>query len=169
MEQDNKYIRSLIDSAKQGKIVALEELYRMNLNRIYAIIFRMTADKTLACLLTHNVLITAWKNLNNVSEDISIFDWFRMVAVNITYHELRSGRIRKNKKKLKPFMIEKSSDEFYSEPLEKTIAELMYDARSLIVLNRIEGFSFIEIDNLIDIAEDQAKEICLKLKNRFLN
>ena len=162
MEQDNKYIRSLIDSAKQGKVVALEELYRMNLNRIYAIIFRMTADKTLACLLTHNVLITAWKNLNNVSEDISIFDWFRMVAVNITYHELRSGKLRKNKKKLKPFMIEKSSDEFYSEPLEKTIAELMYDARSLIVLNRIEGFSFIEIDNLIDIAEDQAKEILVK-------
>ena len=85
-----------------------------------------------------------------------------MVAVNITYHELRSGRIRKNKKKLKPFMIEKSSDEFYSEPLEKTIAELMYDARSLIVLNRIEGFSFIEIDNLINVAEDQAKEILVK-------
>ena len=162
MEQDNKYIRSLIESAKQGKVVALEELYRMNLNRIYAIIFRMTADKSLACLLTHNVLITAWKNLNNVSEDISISDWFRMVAVNITYHELKSGRLRKNKKKLKPFIIEQSSDEFYSEPLEKTIAELRYDARSLIVLNRIEGFSFIEIDNLIDISEDQAKEILVK-------
>ena len=51
MEQDNKFIKSLIESAQNGKVVALEELYKMNINRIYAIALRLTGKGPLAGLL----------------------------------------------------------------------------------------------------------------------
>ena len=72
MEQDNKFIRSLVQSAQNGKVVALEELYTMNLNRIYAIAFRSTANKPLAGLLTQNTLINAWQQLSRIREELHL-------------------------------------------------------------------------------------------------
>ena len=63
MSSDNKFIRSLIENAKQGNNAAIEQLFQMNLGKIYAFALRLTANKAMAETITKESFIEAWKKL----------------------------------------------------------------------------------------------------------
>ena len=63
MGQENKFIKSLVANAQQGKLVALEELFELNLNVTYTLVLRLTGNKSQAELLTQKSLVTAWKEI----------------------------------------------------------------------------------------------------------
>ena len=71
MTQDNKFIRSLIESAKRGNNAALEQLFEMNLGKIYKLSFLLTGDKPSADLITINTFINAWDFTDTIDEDIT--------------------------------------------------------------------------------------------------
>lgn len=158
MDQDNKFIRAHIQNAQRGKIVSLEELFQMNINRIYAIILRMTNSKSLAGMVAFNVLIKVWKNIKNYPEDISFGDWMIRIAVEMAFEELKTGKLSQDKKLQKQIKTESGVEEFLTVPLEKAMSDLNFESRTSIVLNRIEHFSFDEITELTGITEDEAKE-----------
>ena len=159
MEQDNKFIRSLVQSAQSGKIVALEELYKMNLNRIYAIALRVTADKPLAGLLTQTTLIDAWQQLARVRAEVPFADWLKSMIIYDVLGELREGTLQKDKKALKLFKGDGKSDKHLHDPLEKAITELSGNQRLVVVLNLIEDYSTSEIADLLSLSEKKTNEL----------
>jgi RNA polymerase sigma factor (sigma-70 family) len=162
MKQDNKLVRSLIQNAQNGKIVSLEELFRMNIEHVYAIILRMTASKSLAGLIGVNVLIKVWKSIKEFPNDLTFDDWMLRITFRITYEELKTGKLVKEKKLGKKIARESGVEEFLNVPLEKAISELDFEKRTLIVMNRIEQLSFNEIKDLTGITEDKAKDQLVK-------
>jgi DNA-directed RNA polymerase specialized sigma24 family protein len=71
LSSDNKFVRSLIENAKQGNNAAIEQLFQMNLGKIYAVALRLTANKSLAEIITQETFIEAWKKINLVRSDAS--------------------------------------------------------------------------------------------------
>ena len=45
MEVESKYIRSMLQSAQAGNNAALEQLFEMNLDRIYTLSHRLTGNQ----------------------------------------------------------------------------------------------------------------------------
>jgi len=162
MKQDNKFVRSLIQNAQNGKVVSLEELFRMNIDRIYAIILRMTANKSLTSLIGVNVLIKLWKGIREFPGDMLFSDWMIRIAIRTTFKELKTGKLVKEKKLNKKIASESGVEEFINVPIEKAISELDIETRSLIVMNRIEQLSFTDINELTGILENDAKEYLTK-------
>ena len=94
MSSDNKFVRSLIENAKQGNNAAVEQLFQMNLGKIYAFALRLTANKSLAETITKETFIEAWKKMNLVRSDASFLKWLSAITV---YQTIDSLRTRKNK------------------------------------------------------------------------
>jgi RNA polymerase sigma-70 factor (ECF subfamily) len=162
MKQDNKFVRALIQNAQNSKIVSLEELFRMNIDRIYSIVIRMTANKSLASLIGVNVLIKVWKGIKEFPNDTTFEDWMIRIAIKTTFKELKTGKLVKEKNLQKQIDSESGVEAFLAVPLEKAISELNYESRSSIVMNRIEQLSFNEITELTGMSEDETKENLIK-------
>ncbi len=155
MSRENKYIQSLKINAQLGKLVALEELYEINLNSIYTLVLRLAGNKSLAELITKNTLVTAWKEIKeNGPDDITFSEWLKNIAVKITADELRNSSDPKRKNEVKDDQPEGSS----SERLEQAIADLDDDSRIILVLNKIENRSLVNISRLLSKTESDVEK-----------
>ena len=83
MKKNNKFIRTLVVNAQHGNNAAFEQLYQMNVDRIYALLLRLTAHKTYAENITQRVFVKAWQKLALVREDFAFASWL----VGLTIHD----------------------------------------------------------------------------------
>ena len=149
MSSDNKFVRSLIENAKHGNNAAIEQLFQLNLGKIYAFALRLTANKSLAETITKETFIEAWKKMNLVRSDASFLKWLSAITVYQTIDSLRS-----NKKKAKVDHNQLKELESKGE-LDKHIFELPDQERMIFVLNKIEGYTTEEISDMMGIKKDQ--------------
>ena len=151
MSSDNKFVRSLIENAKQGNNAAIEQLFQMNLGKIYAFALRLTANKSLAESITKETFIEAWKKINLVRSDSAFLKWLSAITVYQTIDSLRSKK-QKHKKDHSELRELGSKDE-----LDKYILALPDQERMIFVLNKIEGYTIEEISDMMGVKKDQVK------------
>ncbi len=148
LSSDNKFVRSLIENAKQGNNAAIEQLFQMNLGKIYAFALRLTANKSLAESITKETFIEAWKKINLVRSDSSFLKWLSAIAVYQTIDTLRS-KSHKQKLDRTEFRELESKDE-----LDKYILALPDQERMIFVLHKIEGYTIDEISDMMGTKKD---------------
>ena len=149
MSIDNKFVRSLIQSAKQGNNAAIEQLFQMNLGKIYAFALRLTANKPLAESITKETFIEAWKKISLVRPDASFLKWLNAITVYKTIDSLRKQK--QDPKKIKSDIREIEA----KDDLDNYILSLPEQERMIFVLNMLEGYSIDEISDLMGIKKDQ--------------
>ena len=143
MAEENKYMRSLIENAQQGKMVALEELYEINLNRVHTLVSRLAGNKLMAELLTKAILVRVSEKMTENGPGKMLFsDWIREISVELTVKELKNPTFLKDKKIKKRLKRGNQTADFSSDPTEKIIAELDLEQRITFVLNKIENYNF---------------------------
>lgn len=150
MIPDNKFVRSLLQSAQRGNYTALEQLFKMNIGKVYAIVLRMTANKSFASKITVETFIEAWKKLKIIREDSPFTGWLIAIAVYKTLDVFRSNKDEFGKK---PDLTEiESKDSF-----ENDILRLPHLERLIFVLNKIEKYSIDEIADMILMKKDDVE------------
>jgi len=146
---DNKFVRSLIQNAKQGNNAAIEQLFQMNLGKIYAFALRLTANKPLAESITKQTFIEAWKKITLVRPDASFLKWLNAITVYNTIDSLRTQKQDAKKAKSETKDLEIKDD------LDIYILNLPEQERMIFVLNKLEGYTIEEISDLMGIKKDQ--------------
>ncbi len=142
MLPDNKFVRSLVQNAQRGNFTALDQLFRMNIGKVYAVVLRMTANKSFASKITVETFIEAWKKLKLIREDSPFTGWLIAIAV---YKTLDVFRNNKEEFAKKPDLTEiESKDSF-----ENDILRLPHLERLIFVLNKVEKYSIDEIADMI--------------------
>jgi DNA-directed RNA polymerase specialized sigma24 family protein len=158
MSQDNKYIKSLIENARRGKIGSLEELFEMCLADIYTLIVRLTGDKKLAERFTIDTLITAWKEIQkDAPEHISFENWLRNIAIKITICGLIGSNDCEKRYKKKSSLKSSNREAYSSDPLENAIAGLDDESRAIFVLNKIEGKPLASFSGFLGVTKIDAE------------
>ena len=111
MVEENKYMRTLTENAQGGKIVALEELYEINLNQVHTLVSRLAGNKLVAEQLMKSILVRAWERIGEDGPGERLFsDWIRDLSIHFTINELRDPNMlsdKKLKKQLKPILKKK--------------------------------------------------------------
>ncbi len=162
---EKKEFSSDLDIARRaviGDSEAFLALYQQNLPRIYAICLRMVADRDEAEEVTQQALIRAWETLSSYRGESPLSAWIHRVAVNVALDHLRS------RKRLNSRLQFTDDVETYATPdpsssrdiqldLEQAIAALPPQARAVVVLHDIEGYSHAEISGLLGIAIGTSK------------
>ena len=156
MAQENKFIKSLIQSAQNGNSAALEQLFEMNIARVYGICLRILGNTENAEAVTVLVFIEAWKQIKFIRPDISFTEWLCSMAVWNSLELIRSGdnsnkAIRKKKKN--EHEVNSHLDEF-----DEVLIKLPDKERLPFVLFNIEGYREVETCDMLSIKPHDLKK-----------
>lgn len=165
LEVDVSQEQTWIALTKEGDQHAFHQLYLLHHKRIYALCWRMLADKASAEDVCQEVFVQLWQKINNFRGESKFSTWLHSVASNTVLNHLR-----KQKNWLqRVFSIEDhplveqasestdvSSDETLAE-LDKHILRLPEKARLVFVLFAVEGYRHEEIANMLGMAVGSSK------------
>ena len=148
-----------ITQAQQGSQQAFHHLYESYHRRIYALCWRMMADKDSAEDVCQEVFVQLWQKINNFRGESKFSTWLHSVATNIVL-----GHIRKNKTWIQRiFSIEEQVVDDISvempelSNLDKKIQLLPERARLVFILFAIEGYRHEEIAGMLGMAVGSSK------------
>lgn len=148
-----------ITQAQQGNQQAFRQLYEAYHRRIYALCWRMLADKDSAEDVCQEVFVQLWQKIHNFRGESKFSTWLHSVATNIVLNH-----IRKHKTWIQRiFSIEDQVVEDVSvempecSNLDKKIQTLPERARLVFVLFAIEGYRHEEIANMLGMAVGSSK------------
>ena len=167
MQED--YIIQLITSAKAGKKEAFRELCNTNLKKIYNLTLRIVLNKNIAELLTQNIFIQAWEELQSFTEEEDFEVWIKNIAINKILDEIQSNEI---KKKLITEKTITENDFILSSPdkFERIVLLLPDIERIPFILHEIEEYTYEEIAAFYeDLNKDGIKDMIRETRNTFLN
>lgn len=152
----------IIARAKQGDQQAFHQLYQSYHRRIYALCWRMLADKDSAEDVCQEVFVQLWQKINNFRGESKFSTWLHSVATNIVL-----GHLRKQKNWLQRiFSIEdhqtaettvELQDDAEFSSLDKQIQRLPERARLVFVLFAVEGYRHEEISQMLGMAVGSSK------------
>ncbi|OUR74964.1 RNA polymerase subunit sigma-70 [Colwellia psychrerythraea] len=150
--------------AKQGSQAAFYQLYEKYHRRIYALCWRMLADKDSAEDVCQEVFVVLWQKINNFRGESKFSTWLHSVATNVVL-----GHLRKHKNWLqRVFSIEEQgagvqdpsvslTDDSTLTLLDQHIARLPERARLVFVLFAVEGYRHEEIATMLTMAVGSSK------------
>ena len=155
-----------ITQAKNGSQAAFHKLYEMHYRKIYALCWRMLADKESAEDVCQEVFVVLWQKINNFRGESKFSTWLHSVASNVVLSYLRKQKnwlqrifsIEEQAKHTLPDEISVPLDDSSTlEALDKNIARLPERARLVFVLFAVEGYRHEEIANMLNIAVGSSK------------
>jgi RNA polymerase sigma-70 factor (ECF subfamily) len=145
-------VPSTVRRAQAGDAAAFVQLYRDNVNRVYALCLRISGDAGRAEELTQDVFVRAWQKLASFEGKSAFSTWLHRLAVNVVLGDRRSEKVRVARifATDEPEVWEgpstaKSADPGTGIDLERAIAQLPPGARSVFVLHDVEGYRHEEI------------------------
>lgn len=159
----------LIRRAQQGDEKALEELLLACEKRVYNIAYRLMGNEADAYDMAQESLIKIYRGIAAFKGESSLSSWVYRITVNTCMDGLRK---RKNAPISLEYSIEKGvpfEDEYGETPetkalsleraqdIRKAISILSDNYRAVIVMRDIDGFSYEEISDMLDISVGTVK------------
>ncbi len=160
----------LVHRAQQRDTAAFAALYRVHVNRIYALCLRMTADAAQAEEFTQQAFIGAWQKLPLFRGESAFGSWLHRLAVNTVLMAFRS-RSRLSARVM--FTDDPAALETPITPppsgmrldLDQAIAALPPQARTIFVLHDVEGWQHHEIAEQLGLATGTTKAQLHRARN----
>lgn len=164
--------QELVHSAQKGDTSAFGQLVEAHQSKIYSLCYRMTGNAEDAADLTQEVFLSAWRSLSRFQEQSSFGTWVYRMATNASIDFLR----REKRRQVLSMTMEEDSeerqaqvpDERYSphrlleqkearQAVADALAALSPEHRQALVLREMEGLSYQEIGQLLDLEEGTVK------------
>lgn len=150
----------LIEQAQRSSTRAFEALYRMHVDRVYAVCLRMTGNVSEAEDCAQDAFIQAWNKLKLFRGDSAFSTWLHRIAVNSVL-----GRMRKSKREQDRIMAVaddappklETGDSGELRDLSDAVDKLPEGARNVFVLHAIYGYSHDETGEMLGIAAGTSK------------
>ncbi|MHC1742991.1 MAG: sigma-70 family RNA polymerase sigma factor [Syntrophobacteraceae bacterium] len=160
--------RRLVASAARGDRGAFDQLIRAHMNRVFNLCSRMMGDHEEAGDCAQDTFLKAYRSLKNFRGESSFSTWMCSIAVNTCKTRLQSAAYRYGRHAVSlasagssmsdagnvdppdpaPTVLETIERHEMERSLHNAIQALPTDARTVIVLRDVEGFSYEEISRM---------------------
>jgi len=138
-------------------MLAFEALYRRHAGRVLAVCLRLTGERGRAEEAVQDVFVRVWERLTSFRGESAFTSWLHRLAINTVLQGMRSDRRRVARVALgedeeldgaaaTPSPVEERID------LEEALARLPEQARTVVVLHDVEGFTHEEIAVMTGVA-----------------
>ena len=151
--------RVWIQEARKGNELAAYNLYESYSKAMYNTLIRVVCDEEAAKDLLQEAFVKAFKNLENLTNEVAFAGWLKRIVVNIGLEYVRK----------KKYVFEDIDDQHdhleEDEPISEvdvnsihaTIKELPNGCRTVLSLHVFEGYKHAEIAAELSIAESTSK------------
>lgn len=152
--------QQLIERAKERDRQAFHQLYERYVKRVYAICWRLLADKNAAEEVTQDVFMSVWQQLPQFDGRSLFSTWLHAIATKQAVSHFRARR--RWFERFLPFDLAANDhreyqDDYQEHGVEAAIQKLPTQARMVFVLFAIEGYRHEEIADLLNIAVGSSK------------
>ncbi len=138
-------------------MLAFEALYRRHAGRVLAVCLRLTGERGRAEEAVQDVFVRVWERLKSFRGESAFTSWLHRLAINTVLQAMRSDRRRvarvapADEQELHgaaapALPVEQRID------LEEALARLPEQARTVVVLHDVEGFTHEEIAAMTGVA-----------------
>ncbi len=153
--------KSLVSRVRRGDQEAEYALYHRHAARIHRLIFRLCGDEELTNELTQDSFVRAFERLEHFRGDSTFGTWLHRIAVNITINARRSAnrqaqRVASIDEDL-PAPAYEALDPDLERSLGDAIEALSVGQREVFVMHALEGYTHVEIGEILGISEGTSK------------
>jgi RNA polymerase sigma-70 factor (ECF subfamily) len=148
----------------------LEELVREHLDSVYRVAFSVVRDSALAEDVAQDAILKAWKALPTFRGDSSLRSWLLRITHNTAISTLRRRREEYRDPDLLPeheqliTTEKKVVDSMSMDAFETALSSLDELSRSIVVLREVEGMSYDEISEALDVPLPTVKTRLLRAR-----
>ena len=161
----------LVEACLRGDRHAFDKLVDRYEGPLYSAAYRITGSVEDAMDATQNAFVNAYEKLHTFDSSYRFFSWIYRIAVNQSLNLV--GR-RKNQTQIEDDSVVEhqgpaeafDSAEIHGQ-LKRALLELEPHYRTVIVLKHLEGFSYREISELLDIPEKTVKSRLFTARQRL--
>ncbi len=167
-EADADY--AVVKQVQAGDVAAFDRLIVKYRERVFGVIYNLTANREDASDLAQDTFIKAFQSINRFQGNCSFFTWLYRIAVNTSLSHLRKNRLRTffslekihedgtNTQILEQLTDKKGADrDTYllelKEKLNEALQKLSIPHRTVITLFEIDGLSHSEIAGIMGCTE----------------
>jgi RNA polymerase sigma-70 factor (ECF subfamily) len=146
----------LVSRAQAGRLDAFEELVRRHRLATYRVAFRMLGDESDAEDATQDAFVQAWRNLGGFRADAAFSTWMYRIVTNRCLNMLRARRRTEplpdtqEAPTSRPDRIAEAR--WQVEDLKRAIGGLTPEQRAPLVLRELEGCSYEEIAQALELS-----------------
>jgi RNA polymerase sigma-70 factor (ECF subfamily) len=146
----------LVSRAQAGRLDAFEELVRRHRLGTYRVALRMLGDESDAEDATQDAFVQAWRNLAGFRADAAFSTWMYRIVTNRCLNLLRARRRteplseRHEASTARPDRIAEAR--WQVEDLKRAIDRLTPEQRAPLILRELEGCSYEQIAEALDLS-----------------
>ena len=146
----------LVSRAQAGRLDAFEELVRRHRLGTYRVALRMLGDEDDAEDATQEAFLQAWRNLDGFRADAAFSTWMYRIVTNRCLNMLRARRRTQPLSETqeaptsRPDRIAEAN--WQVEDLKRAIARLTPEQRAPLVLRELQGCSYEEIAEALELS-----------------
>lgn len=163
--------QTLVRRAQAGDHEAYRALYEAYLPRIHGLAYRMCGDADLADDLVQAAFVRVYASLRSYRGDAPLGAWLHRVAVSVILNGLRSERRRRMREV--PLDLAPSSEPAapggseLAIALERAMESLSEEARMVVILHDVEGYSHEEIASMMGIRAGASRVRLVRARARL--
>lgn len=160
----------VVKQVQAGDVAAFDQLIIKYRERVFGVVYNLTANREDASDLTQDAFIKAFQSINRFQGTCSFFTWLYRIAVNTTLSHLRKNRLRSffsleslQEEKVNTQILEQLTDkkgadrdtylQELKEKLNEALQKLSIPHRTVITLFEIDGLSHAEIAEVMGCSE----------------
>ncbi len=151
---------SVVDAFKRGERGAAEQIYRILSKAVYGLTLRLLGDAEAAAEVTQETFLDAIEKASSLRDDAAVSGWIRSIAVNHCLMRMRSPWNRRRVAESKFETPDSSLDAARLNgwhDLSNALARLPDDARFVVWMHQVEGYTHAELGELLGRSASYSK------------
>lgn len=166
-------IEELIRKCIQKNSAAERDFYYLFYEKLYRLAYYNLKNADLTMEIVNDAFLIIFKTLEKLSDYSKLEKWMRTIVINkcIDYHRLQK-RLYIDFDSTEAMNItaeEEVTFEINKQTVEQILKELSDMERMVMVLHVLEGFSYAEIAELLNITSDNCRQILHRSKVKLKN
>ena len=153
--------QTLVAGVRRGDRGAEYALYQRHVTRVHRLVFRLVDDEELAKDLTQDAFVKAFARLDHFRGEASFATWIHRIALNITLNakrsETRRARWLAPIDDTTPSPPSNAPDPDLVQSLGVAVDALTAGQREVFVMHTFEGYTHVEIGEILGISEGTSK------------
>jgi len=143
--------QALVARARAGDLSAFEQIYRRFEKPVYTLALRLLGNTEAARDTLHDAMLKVFQRIGQYRGDAPFWGWLRQIALNEALMRLRQHDRTEVHEDLDAFVDETPAPWVHADAgtLERALARLPAQTRSVLWLYHVEGYSHPEIAELV--------------------
>ena len=158
---------TLVEAAHNGHLESFGALYERYHSSMVALAYSMLADRDLAEDAAQEVFAIACRDIGSLKSKERFAAWLAGICRNVSRQMLRAGKSRGVAPDNEPAVVRRDDTEDRREAIRRAVWNLREAERELIVLRYFDGFSQVQISEVLDISSQAVNGRLIRAKRKI--